>query len=129
MAAAAAIEGHFVDIREWKMEPIKLISGKVTALDRADVETDRIIPSSTSSASSGPASASSCSTSGAGGPDFAAQEPDPRHRAEFGCGSSREHAPWALQDYGFQAIVAPSFADIFFSNCTRSGWSGRAARG
>jgi 3-isopropylmalate/(R)-2-methylmalate dehydratase small subunit len=41
--------------------------------------------------------------------------------ANFGCGSSREHAPWALQDYGFQAVVAPSFADIFFSNCTKVG--------
>lgn len=39
----------------------------------------------------------------------------------FGCGSSREHAPWGLQDYGFQAIVAPSFGDIFFSNCTKIG--------
>ena len=39
----------------------------------------------------------------------------------FGCGSSREHAPWALQDYGFRAIVAPSFADIFYSNCTKIG--------
>jgi 3-isopropylmalate/(R)-2-methylmalate dehydratase small subunit len=39
----------------------------------------------------------------------------------FGAGSSREHAPWALQDYGFQAIVAPSFADIFYSNCTKNG--------
>ncbi len=39
----------------------------------------------------------------------------------FGCGSSREHAPWALEDYGFRAIVAPSFADIFFSNCTKIG--------
>ncbi len=42
-------------------------------------------------------------------------------RENFGCGSSREHAPWALQDYGFRAIVAPSFADIFFSNCTKIG--------
>jgi 3-isopropylmalate/(R)-2-methylmalate dehydratase small subunit len=41
--------------------------------------------------------------------------------ANFGCGSSREHAPWALQDYGFKAIVAPSFADIFYSNCTKIG--------
>src|SRR6202007_1082337 len=39
----------------------------------------------------------------------------------FGCGSSREHAPWALEDYGFQAIIAPSFADIFRSNCTKIG--------
>ena len=39
----------------------------------------------------------------------------------FGCGSSREHAPWALEDYGFKAVVAPSFADIFYSNCTKIG--------
>jgi 3-isopropylmalate/(R)-2-methylmalate dehydratase small subunit len=41
--------------------------------------------------------------------------------ANFGCGSSREHAPWALEDYGFKAVVAPSFADIFYSNCTKIG--------
>ncbi len=41
--------------------------------------------------------------------------------ANFGCGSSREHAPWALQDFGFEAIIAPSFADIFYSNCTKNG--------
>jgi len=39
----------------------------------------------------------------------------------FGCGSSREHAPWALEDYGFEAVIAPSFADIFYSNCTKIG--------
>tara|TARA_B100000745_G_scaffold204638_1_gene135149 strand:- start:7598 stop:8239 length:642 start_codon:yes stop_codon:yes gene_type:complete len=42
-------------------------------------------------------------------------------RANFGCGSSREHAPWALQDYGFRVIIAPSFADIFFNNCFKNG--------
>jgi len=42
-------------------------------------------------------------------------------RSNFGCGSSREHAPWALQDYGFQVVIAPSFADIFFSNCFKIG--------
>jgi len=42
-------------------------------------------------------------------------------RENFGCGSSREHAPWALEDYGFRAIIAPSFADIFFSNCFKNG--------
>jgi 3-isopropylmalate/(R)-2-methylmalate dehydratase small subunit len=42
-------------------------------------------------------------------------------RANFGCGSSREHAPWALQDYGFRCIIAPSFADIFFNNCFKNG--------
>src|SRR5690606_30992019 len=42
-------------------------------------------------------------------------------RANFGCGSSREHAPWSLQDYGFRVIIAPSFADIFFNNCFKIG--------
>jgi 3-isopropylmalate/(R)-2-methylmalate dehydratase small subunit len=42
-------------------------------------------------------------------------------RANFGCGSSREHAPWALLDYGFRAIIAPSFADIFYNNCFKNG--------
>ncbi|WP_274364659.1 3-isopropylmalate dehydratase small subunit [Paenibacillus thermotolerans] len=42
-------------------------------------------------------------------------------RANFGCGSSREHAPWAIQDYGFQAVIAPSFADIFYNNCFKNG--------
>lgn len=60
-------------------------------------------------------------------PDFVLNQPRYRGaqilltRANFGCGSSREHAPWALQDYGFQAIIAPSFADIFFSNCFKIG--------
>ena len=60
-------------------------------------------------------------------PDFVMN--DPRYakaqillaRENFGCGSSREHAVWALQDYGFRAVIAPSFADIFFGNCTRNG--------
>jgi 3-isopropylmalate/(R)-2-methylmalate dehydratase small subunit len=42
-------------------------------------------------------------------------------RENFGCGSSREHAPWALEDYGFRAIIAPSFADIFYNNCFKNG--------
>jgi 3-isopropylmalate/(R)-2-methylmalate dehydratase small subunit len=60
-------------------------------------------------------------------PDFILNQ-GPYRRAQiivahenFGCGSSREHAPWGLQDYGFQAIVAPSFGDIFFNNCTKNG--------
>lgn len=60
-------------------------------------------------------------------PDFVLNQPRYRGaqvllaRANFGCGSSREHAPWALQDYGFKVIIAPSFADIFFNNCFKVG--------
>jgi 3-isopropylmalate/(R)-2-methylmalate dehydratase small subunit len=104
------------------MEPIEVISGGVTALRRADVDTDQIIPKQF---------LKRIERTGFGEFLFYdwAQEPGwslPKNPilaagANFGCGSSREHAPWALQDYGFQAIVASSFADIFFSNCTKVG--------
>jgi len=60
-------------------------------------------------------------------PNFRAQSSggarrhDPRHGSELGCGSSREHAVWALAQYGFRSIIAPSFADIFLANCYRNG--------
>ena len=104
------------------MEAVKSISGGVTALNRADVDTDQIIPKQF---------LKRIERTGFGEFLFYdwAQEPGwslPKNPilatgANFGCGSSREHAPWALQDYGFQAIVASSFADIFFSNCTKIG--------
>ena len=104
------------------MEPVRVISGKVSVLDRADVDTDQIIPKQF---------LKRIERSGFGEFLFYdwAQEPGwslPKNPIlatgpNFGCGSSREHAPWALQDYGFQAIVASSFADIFFSNCTKIG--------
>jgi 3-isopropylmalate/(R)-2-methylmalate dehydratase small subunit len=104
------------------MEPVRVISGGVTALDRADVDTDQIIPKQF---------LKRVERTGFGEFLFYdwAQEPGwslPKNPIlaagpNFGCGSSREHAPWALQDYGFEAIVAPSFADIFFSNCTKIG--------
>jgi 3-isopropylmalate/(R)-2-methylmalate dehydratase small subunit len=104
------------------MEPIRQIAGKVSVLDRSDVDTDQIVPKQF---------LKRVERSGFGEVLFYdwAQEPGwdlPRNPIlatgpNFGCGSSREHAPWALQDYGFQAIVAPSFADIFFSNCTKIG--------
>ena len=82
----------------------------------------RSSPSSSSSGSSGPASASSSSTTGSA----TARSSSSRTRSwsparNFGCGSSREHAPWALEDFGFEAIIAPSFADIFYVNCTKIG--------
>ena len=104
------------------MRAIETIGGGVSFLDRSDVDTDQIIPKQF---------LKRVERTGFGEFLFHdwAKEPGwdlPRNPilaagANFGCGSSREHAPWALEDYGFQAIVAPSFADIFFSNCTKIG--------
>jgi 3-isopropylmalate/(R)-2-methylmalate dehydratase small subunit len=104
------------------MDPVRVISGGVTALHRADVDTDQIVPKQF---------LKRIERTGFGEFLFYdwAQEPGwslPKNPIlatgpNFGCGSSREHAPWALQDYGFKAVVAPSFADIFFSNCTKIG--------
>jgi len=104
------------------MQPIEVISGAVSQLDRANVDTDQIMPKQFLKR-----------VERAGFGEFLfydwAKEPGWELPANpimvagenFGCGSSREHAPWGLQDYGFQAIVAPSFADIFYSNCTKIG--------
>jgi 3-isopropylmalate/(R)-2-methylmalate dehydratase small subunit len=104
------------------MEPVRVITGQVSVLDRADVDTDQIIPKQF---------LKRVERTGFGEFLFYdwAKEPgwdlpaNPILAAgpNFGCGSSREHAPWALQDYGFRAIVSASFADIFFSNCTKIG--------
>jgi 3-isopropylmalate/(R)-2-methylmalate dehydratase small subunit len=104
------------------MQPIETISGATSHLDRADVDTDQIMPKQF---------LKRVQRSGFGEflfYDWAKEPgwdlpPNPILVAgeNFGCGSSREHAPWGLQDYGFQAIVAPSFADIFYSNCTKIG--------
>ncbi len=104
------------------MRAIETITGPVSVLDRDDVDTDQIIPKQF---------LKRVQRTGFGEFLFYdwAQEPDwelPKNPIlvagrNFGCGSSREHAPWALEDYGFQAIVAPTFADIFRSNCTKIG--------
>jgi 3-isopropylmalate/(R)-2-methylmalate dehydratase small subunit len=104
------------------MEPIEIIEGPVSVLDRADVDTDQIIPKQF---------LKRVERTGFGEFLFydwirdgeIELEPNPILVAgrNFGCGSSREHAPWALQDFGFRAIVAPSFADIFYGNCTKIG--------
>jgi 3-isopropylmalate/(R)-2-methylmalate dehydratase small subunit len=104
------------------VDPINVIKGQVSVLDRADVDTDQIIPKQF---------LKRVERTGFGEFLFYdwAKEPGwelPANPilvagANFGCGSSREHAPWALEDYGFRAIVAPSFADIFYSNCTKVG--------
>ena len=104
------------------MEPVRLVKGDVSVLDRANVDTDQIIPKQF---------LKRVERTGFGeflfydwakedGWDLPAN-PILATGPNFGCGSSREHAPWALQDYGFQAVVAASFADIFFSNCTKIG--------
>jgi 3-isopropylmalate/(R)-2-methylmalate dehydratase small subunit len=104
------------------MRAIETITGPVSVLNRDDVDTDQIIPKQF---------LKRVERTGFGEFLFFdwAKEPDwdlPRNEIlvagrNFGCGSSREHAPWALEDYGFRAIVAPSFADIFRSNCTKIG--------
>jgi 3-isopropylmalate/(R)-2-methylmalate dehydratase small subunit len=104
------------------MRPVDVIEGRVSVLERADVDTDQIIPKQF---------LKRVERTGFGEFLFydwvrsgeIELEPNPILVAgrNFGCGSSREHAPWALQDFGFQAIVAPSFGDIFYVNCTKNG--------
>ena len=104
------------------MDPISTIAGRVSHLDRANVDTDQIMPKQF---------LKRVERTGFGEFLFYdwAKEPDwelPKNPIlvtgrNFGCGSSREHAPWALEDYGFQAVIASSFADIFRSNCTKIG--------
>src|ERR1700710_2280140 len=104
------------------MKAIETITGRVSVLNRDDVDTDQIIPKQF---------LKRVERTGFGQYLFYdwAKEPDwdlPSNPIlvagrNFGCGSSREHAPWALQDYGFRAIVAPSFADIFRTNCGKIG--------
>jgi 3-isopropylmalate/(R)-2-methylmalate dehydratase small subunit len=109
------------------MSGVKQIVGRAVAVERSDVDTDQIIPA---------AWLKRVARSGFGAGLFEAWRADPAFPlnrpgaaeakvllsgANFGCGSSREHAVWALQDFGFQAVVAPSFADIFRGNAISSG--------
>jgi 3-isopropylmalate/(R)-2-methylmalate dehydratase small subunit len=104
------------------VKALDTISGPVSVLRRDDVDTDQIIPKQF---------LKRVERTGFGEFLFYdwAQEPDWKLPSNpilvagrnFGCGSSREHAPWALEDYGFEVIIAPSFADIFRSNCTKIG--------
>jgi 3-isopropylmalate/(R)-2-methylmalate dehydratase small subunit len=104
------------------MEPVTTITGHVTVLDRADVDTDQIIPKQF---------LKRIERTGYGEFLFfdwvrsgeVTIEPNAVLVAgrNFGCGSSREHAVWAIQQFGFQAVIAPSFSDIFFANCTKNG--------
>ena len=104
------------------MEPVTVITGKVSPLDRADVDTDQIMPKQF---------LKRIERTGYGEFLFydwvrngeVSIEPNPILAAgrNFGCGSSREHAVWGIQQFGFQAVIAPSFSDIFYGNCTKNG--------
>jgi 3-isopropylmalate/(R)-2-methylmalate dehydratase small subunit len=116
------------------MEPFIEHEGLVAPLDRRDVDTDQIIPQrflrKIARTGFGPdlfANLRYLGDDATPNPDFVLNQP--RYagasillaRDNFGCGSSREHAPWALQEYGFRVLIAPSFADIFYNNCLGNG--------
>ncbi len=124
------------------MQPFRILTGLVAPLDRANVDTDAIIPKQFLKsinrtrlrpepvrrvALSRPRRAGHGSRARPQNPDFVLNQPRYQGaqillaRRNFGCGSSREHAPWALADYGFRALIAPSYADIFFNNCYKNG--------
>jgi 3-isopropylmalate/(R)-2-methylmalate dehydratase small subunit len=125
------------------MQPFTVHDGLVAPLDRANVDTDAIIPKqflkSIHRTGFGPnlfdewryldqpGEPGVPESQRRPNPDFVLNQPRYQGasillaRDNFGCGSSREHAPWALQQYGFRALIAPSFADIFFNNCFKNG--------
>jgi 3-isopropylmalate/(R)-2-methylmalate dehydratase small subunit len=104
------------------MRPVTLIEGGVSALDRNDVDTDQIIPKQFLKRVERTGFGEFLFYDWAKQPGWdLPKNPILAAGRNFGCGSSREHAPWALQDYGFRAVIAPSFADIFYSNCTKIG--------
>ncbi len=124
------------------MEPFRIHSGLVAPMDRENVDTDAIIPKqflkSIKKSGFGPnlfdewryldhGEPGQDPASRRPNPDFVLNQPRYRGasillaRKNFGCGSSREHAPWALQQFGFRALIAPSYADIFFNNCFKNG--------
>jgi 3-isopropylmalate/(R)-2-methylmalate dehydratase small subunit len=115
------------------MQPFTAHRGRVAALQRANVDTDQIIPKQflkrIERTGFGPFLFYDWRylPDGRENPDFELNRPSARGAtlllagANFGCGSSREHAPWALADFGFRAILAPSFADIFYANCCQNG--------
>ena len=124
------------------MQAFRLHKGLVAPMDRDNVDTDAIIPKQflKSIQRSGfgpnlfdawryldPGEPGQDPASRRPNPDFVLNQPRYRGasvllaRSNFGCGSSREHAPWALEQYGFRALIAPSYADIFFNNCFKNG--------
>jgi 3-isopropylmalate/(R)-2-methylmalate dehydratase small subunit len=115
------------------MQPFSSHTGRAVALPRGNVDTDQIIPKQflkrIERTGFGPALFYDWRylADGTPNPEFELNRPGAAGATiliagpNFGCGSSREHAPWALADYGFRVIIAPSFADIFFGNCCQNG--------
>jgi 3-isopropylmalate/(R)-2-methylmalate dehydratase small subunit len=109
------------------MQKFTVLTGVVAPLDRANVDTDQIIPKEYLKSIKKTGFAEACFAAWRHDPSFILNQPRSKGasillaRKNFGCGSSREHAPWALIDYGFRCVVAPSFADIFFTNCFKNG--------
>src|SRR3970040_100258 len=115
------------------MEPFKTLTGIVAPLDRVNVDTDQIIPKQflkrIERTGFGPFAFFDWRYLPDGSPDPQCELNHPGYAGarilvtgrNFGCGSSREHAPWSLLEYGFRAIIAPSFADIFYNNSFKNG--------
>ena len=109
------------------MDKFTILNGLVAPLDRANVDTDQIIPKEHLKSIKRTGFADALFAAWRHDPQFVLNRPQYKGssillaRKNFGCGSSREHAPWALVDYGFRCVIAPSFADIFFTNCYKNG--------
>ncbi len=109
------------------MDPVKQVSGKALPLGWDDVDTDQIVPSDALKRIERTGFGQFLFSEWREDPDFVLNRPEHEGAVvliagqNFGSGSSREHAPWAIQDYGFGAVIAPSFADIFKNNCAKIG--------
>src|SRR5579864_9278744 len=109
------------------MEAIRAVSGTAVPLDRSDVDTDQIIPSDWLKRVERTGFGKGLFAEWRDDRDFVLNKPEHAGAvilvagANFGTGSSREHAVWALMDYGFQAVISPRFGDIFRNNCTKAG--------
>jgi 3-isopropylmalate/(R)-2-methylmalate dehydratase small subunit len=142
MATLSTSENSPEAFEDPNMQKFTLLKGLVAPMDRANVDTDAIIPKqflkSIRKTGFGPNlfDAWRYLDPGEPGQDPASRKPNPDFvlnqpryqgasvllaRKNFGCGSSREHAPWAIDQYGFRCVIAPSFADIFFNNCFKNG--------
>ncbi|WP_100405028.1 3-isopropylmalate dehydratase small subunit [Bacillus solitudinis] len=115
------------------MEPLVIHEGKAATMNRVNVDTDQIIPKQFLKRVERTGFGKFLffdwrfQADGSENPNFELNKPHTKGASilvaghNFGCGSSREHAPWALHDYGFRVVIAPNFADIFFNNCVKNG--------